>query len=220
MTLYILPIVEGHTEVDCVERLLHRIWNEIIQSPERLQVLRPSRGSRLALTNESHPQLVTKVNEAYKNLNKRVTRDQHGRGALLILLDAENDCPAILGPSLLNRAQKNRSDANIISCVIANRMLENWIVAGASTLAGMNGLPEVIDRDAFHDCFGEIDGNAIENCNGVNWIEQQIRLVDTARSYKKTSDAKVFFQAIDLAECRQNSPSFDKLCRELKKWIQ
>ena len=30
MTLYIVPIVEGHTEQGCIERLLHRVWVELL----------------------------------------------------------------------------------------------------------------------------------------------------------------------------------------------
>ena len=85
-------------------------------------------------------------------------------------------------------------------------MLENWIVAGASTLSGVNGLPDPLPaRDKF------------EERSGVAWLEKQLRRKNKNRSYKKTVDAEVFVQFMDLAECRSNSPSFDKLCRELEK---
>lgn len=53
MTLYIVPIVEGHTEQGCVERLLHRIWHELLAHAERLQVVDPFRGHRDELVHSS-----------------------------------------------------------------------------------------------------------------------------------------------------------------------
>jgi hypothetical protein len=94
-----------------------------------------------------------------------------------------------------------------IACVLAKKMLENWIVAGASTLAGVNGLPDPLPpRDQFEDR------------KGAHWLEAQLRAKNRARKYRKTVDAKVFVQSLHLAECRQNSPSFDKLCRDLEQW--
>src|SRR5205823_1816550 len=106
---------------------------------------------------------------------------------------------------LLETARRARSDARI-ACVLAKQMLENWIVAGASTLAGVNGLPDPLPpRDNFEDR------------SGVHWLEGQLRSKDRARKYKKTVDAKEFVRFVDLSECRQNSPSFDKLCRDLEQ---
>jgi len=124
---------------------------------------------------------------------------------VLVLLDADDDCPMELAPRLLGSARKARSDADI-ACVIAKRMFENWIVAGASTLAGVNDLPDPLPAR-----------NQFEERSGVAWLDNQLRSRDRARSYRKGLDAKVFVQSMNLAECRTNSPSFDKLCRELEK---
>src|SRR5271166_1646366 len=123
MTLYIAPIVEGQTEAGCIERLLQRIWAKLLGRPERLQVLPPSRGNRDALVHPSRADLAEKVEEAYANLSRRLGRDASGRGMLLLLLDAESDCPAELAPCLLSAARQARSDADI-ACVLAKRQLE------------------------------------------------------------------------------------------------
>jgi hypothetical protein len=84
-------------------------------------------------------------------------------------------------------------------------MIENWIVGGALTLAGVNGLPDPLpERTQFEDG------------NGAAWIKARLKSQNKARAYKKTVDAPAFVQAMDLAECRANCPSFDKLCRELE----
>ncbi len=208
MTYYIVPIVEGQTEAGCVERLLQRTWTELLGAPERLQVLSPSRGKRDALVNPAKPDLAAKVQEAHAKLARRLRADPADRGLLLLLLDAETDPPCQLAPRLLSAARAARSDADV-SCVLAKRMLENWIVAGASTLAGVNDLPDVLPaRDQ------------IEERSGVAWLEEQLRSRHRARKYKKTVDAAEFVRAMDLRECRANSPSFDKLCRELEARLQ
>ncbi|HEY7312456.1 MAG TPA: DUF4276 family protein [Gemmataceae bacterium] len=203
MTLYVVPIVEGHTEAGCVERLLQRIWAELLVSPIRLQVLMPSRGKRDALIDPTKTHLADKIEEAFAKLNQRLRRDPSGRGLLLLLIDAESDCPAKLAPRLFKTARSARSDADI-ACVLAKRMLENWIVAGASTLAGVNGLAAPLTLPDYP-----------EKCNGAAWLEQQLRNQKQTRRYKKTADAEVFVRGMSLDPCRAHSPSFDKLCREL-----
>jgi hypothetical protein len=204
MTFYIVPIVEGQTEAVCIERLLQRVWMELLASPVRLQVLPPSRGNRDALVDSAKPHLREKVEEAHAKLARRLRSEQSSRGLLLLLLDAEGDAPCQLAPRLLNAARVARSDADI-SCVLAKRMLENWIVAGASTLAGVNDLPNPLPaREKF------------EERSGAAWLDAQLRSQNKARKYKKTADAEPFVRTMNLQECRENSPSFDKLCRELE----
>jgi Domain of unknown function (DUF4276) len=204
VTYYIVPIVEGQTEVGCVQGLLRRVWEELLAGPIPLQVLPPSRGKRDSLVSPSGTALAEKIGEAYSRLSQCLRRDPSGRGLLLLLLDAEGDCPAELAPRLLAVARQARGDATI-ACVLAKRMLENWIVAGASTLAGVNDLPDPLPaRDQFEDR------------SGAAWLDGQLRSRKRTRRYKKTVDAKVFVRAMDLAECRANCPSFAKLCRELQ----
>ena len=204
MTLYVAPIVEGHTEDKCIERLLQRTWHELLGATDRLQVLPASREHRDKLVEPAGTDLVRKIEEALLKLRQRLKRDPAGRGLLLLLLDAETACPAELGPQLLTSARTARTDADI-ACVLPNRMIENWIVGGASTLAGVNGLPDPLpERTQFEDG------------NGAAWIKARLKSQNKARAYKKTVDAPAFVQDMDLAECRANCPSFDKLCRELE----
>lgn len=209
MTLYLAPIVEGHTEVGCIEPLLQRIWTELLVAPDRLQVLAASRAKRDAMIDPDHPDFAAKIEEAHARMARRLRRDPPGqsRGLLLLLLDAEKACPAELAPRLLEGALRVRSDASI-ACVMPKQMLENWIVAGAATLAGVNGLPDPLPtRDRFEDH------------SGAAWLQAQLRTGTNPRKYKKPDDAEPFVRAMDLRECRANAPSFDKLCRELERCL-
>ena len=207
MIVYIAPIVEGHAEQRCVERLLHRIWTELLHRPERLQVLEPFRGPRNALVHPNGVELTQSVEKVFVKLQAKARKDAESRSLLLILLDAEEDCPAELAPRLLAAATAGRSDA-VLACVLAKRMLENWIVAGASTLAGVNGLPHSLQSP-----------NDSEERNGAAWLEEQLRSRNQRRSYKKTTDAELFVQKMDLEQCRNRSPSFGKLCRDLARFF-
>jgi hypothetical protein len=205
MTFYIVPIVEGQTEQGCVERLLHRVWAELLGRAERLQMIEPFRGHRDALVHRNGQALTESARKAFLKLKGKAKKDAGARSLLLILLDAEGDCPATLAPRLLNVARKALPADVPVACVLAKRMLENWIVAGASTLAGVNGLPDPLPaRDQF------------EERSGAAWLEGQLRSRNKTRKYKKTADAEPFVRAMDLKECRVNCPSFDKLCRELE----
>jgi hypothetical protein len=138
-------------------------------------------------------------------LQSKVKKDPQARPLVLILLDAEGDCPKNLAPRLLEVARKAVPPEVAVSCVLAKRMLENWIVAGASTLAGVNGLPDPLPvRDKF------------EERSGAAWFEAQLRSRSKVRKYKKTVDAEAFVRMMALQECRDNAPLFDKLCRELE----
>lgn len=204
MNVYVAPIVEGQTEQSCVEQLLHRVWGKLLHRPERLQVLEPFRGHRDSLVHVNGVALADSVQKAFLKLQAKLRKDDQALALLLILLDAEGDCPAELAPRLLETARQARRDA-LISCVLAKRMLENWIVAGATSLAGVNGLPDPLEPP-----------KNPEDRSGSFWLNEQLRSLGQARKYTKTADATVFVREMNLAECRAKSPSFDKLCRDLE----
>jgi hypothetical protein len=205
MTLFIVPVVEGQTEQGCVERLLHRVWHGLLGQPERLQVVEPFRGHRDELVHPNGLVLTITVGKALVKLRSKAQKDPQARPLVLILLDAESDCPGTLAPRLLGVARTALPAEIPVSCVLAKRMLENWIVAGASTLAGLNGLPNPLPAR-----------NQFEDRSGVAWLEAALRSQRTTRKYRKTADAEVFVGEMALQECRDNAPSFDKLCRELE----
>ena len=203
MTVYVAPIVEGHTEVSCLEKLLHRIWTDVLYAPGRLQVLQPSRSNRSSLVNATHNELGDRVNEAEAKVRKYLRRATPSVGFVLLMIDAESDCPRQLGPTLLARARVAHNAVDIV-CVLPTQELENWFKAAAKSLAGIGGLPA--DLETPPDA--EVGG-------GGKWLTEQKRLVDPQARYKKPDDAFELAKNTDLALCRANSPSFRKLCKEL-----
>ena len=204
MTYFIAPLVEGQTEEASIGLLLHRIWNEILVPPSRLQVIPSARAKRDRIVRPDLPDLVAAMGERYSELSRMLRKEPMSAGLVLILLDADRDCPATLGPELLALAKSALPPEADVACVFVKRAYENWLVGGAGTLAGVRGMPDVIPPRV--DC---------ENRNGATWIRDRLREVAPNAVYDKIQAAPEFIRRFDLAEARENCPSFDKLCRDL-----
>jgi hypothetical protein len=197
--LRVVPIVEGQGEDNSVRTLLERVWYELLGG-EYIEVLKAHRGNRLKLVNEK--ELERSLDLAVSKLRVKNSDDP---AMVLILLDADSDLPCILGPQLLARARDLRSDADI-SCVIVNVEYETWFVAAAESLTAFMDLargpavPE--DPERTHQ--------------RKKWVENRFRGI----KYKPPVDQPRMTKAMDLALCRQRSPSFDKLCRELEARLE
>jgi hypothetical protein len=121
-------------------------------------------------------------------------------GALLVLLDADRDCPAKLGVQLLDTVSQARQDRRV-SVVVAKREFEAWFLAAAASLAGKRGLPS--------DLAPPDDPEDIADCKG--WLGKSM-----PHGYHETLDQPAFSSLIDL-DLALNAPSFAKLDRELRK---
>jgi hypothetical protein len=210
MTLFVAPIVEGETEERCIKIILSRLWQNLLHAADRgtLAVLEPLPANRSSLVKDGHPELGQMVERAVRVLRSRLRHSSADRGLVLLLIDADEDCPATLGPQLLARARAARSDADI-ACVLARRELENWFKAAATSLAGVSGLPDDLS----------VPTNP-EDSSGGTWLTRQKQRKDRRRKYTKPADAVELAKRMDLQQCRNNSPSFDKLCRELTLRLQ
>ena len=196
MPLRIAVIVEGHGEDSAIRGLLNRLWYEHLNG-DGLEVLRPLRMSQGKLIQEDG--LKKAVDAAKIDLDRRPPDEF--RKLVLILIDSEGKPPCQLAPQFLHWANQARMDADI-ACVLPHIMFETWFVAAASSLAGQNDLPGDLTTP----------DNPEENRLGKGWLKKQL-----PRKYIETVDQARFIGRMNLAECRANSPSFDKLCRELQK---
>jgi hypothetical protein len=134
MSPVIISIVEGHGEVEAVPLLIRRIALEQCVPPVSVITPRPIRVSRSKLVQPGE-------------LERAVTLALHqidGDGAVVVVLDADDDGPATIGPVLLARAQvMAASRANVpVRVVIAKAEFEAWFLAAAISLRGRRGLPE------------------------------------------------------------------------------
>lgn len=112
MSYTIAPIVEGHGEVEAVRVLLRRIRAD-------LDIARPVRFPRTRLVQRDELQRAARI--ARTNIR--------AEGAILLILDADEDCAGELGPRLLGFLTD--AGLGVPSFVVAIvREFEAWLVAG------------------------------------------------------------------------------------------
>lgn len=188
-------IVEGHGEVEALPILLRRVAAAIEPSLP-LDIRRPIRVQRGTL-------LKTGELERVVNLAARSTTSH---GAVFVLIDADDDCPATLGPALLERARAARPDV-AVSVVLAMREFEAWFLAGAASLGGRRGLPEPLSPPPHPE--------AVRDAKG--WL--QGRRTD-GLAYSPTIDQPALSATVDVDLVRAGSPSFDKLWRDFERFLE
>lgn len=190
-TVTIASVVEGHGEVQALPVLLRRIAHE--HGVYGLDVPKPNRVSRSTLATPSG--IVRAVQQGAYRVG--------GRGGVLVLFDADDDCPKELVEQLLGPARGARPDKNV-SLVVARKEFEAWYLAAADSLAGKCGLPD--------DFKWTGDPEDKRDAKGV--ISDALR-VSTGHSYREAVDQARFAAAFDMGAAREASASFDKFWREV-----
>lgn len=182
----IQPIVEGHGDVEAVPVLVRRLIEEA--GTYKVQVGAPIRRRRHDLVRE----------EPLKR-SAQLARRQRGCSSILIVLDADNDCPAELAPTLEHWTSYAAPD---VPCrvVMPCREYEAWFLAGIVGLRGCRGIvPEA-----------EFEGEP-EGPRGAKAALE--RLVEPGGSYLPTVDQAALSARIDLASAHRRSRSFRKLIK-------
>ena len=185
----IATIVEGHGEVEAVPIRLRRIA-ECIAPGVTLEVPRPIRVKR-------HQMLKA---EALERAVALAAGRAGPHGSILVLLDADDDCPAELASDLLRFAGRSRRDRPI-RVVLAKTEYESWFLAAAASLAGQRGIDE--------DASPPQDSEAIRNAKG--WLSARM---PPDRRYRETLHQAALTARFDLDSARA-APSFDKMWRDL-----
>lgn len=189
----IATIVEGYGEVEAVPVLLRRMAERV--SPGAvLELPRPIRMPRNRIVRTGELERAIGLAAAVAGAN----------GCILLLLDADDDCPAHLAPQLLERAVEARPDRDI-RVVLAKTEYEAWFLAAAASLAGRNGIVEAVERPD--------DPEAIRDAKG--WLSDRM---SRGQSYRETIHQASFSACFDL-DLARSAPSFDKLWRDVSSLI-
>jgi hypothetical protein len=185
--LTVFPIVEGHGDVLATPILLRRLGAEMFGVHD-LVVLRPFRLPRTKI------EIPGELERALQ-LGAAKLRSVEGRAMVLVLMDADEALPCDLAPKLMARSGVIAID---VACVLANPEFETWFVASARSL-----FSETVAALAPKD--------PEEQRARKKWV------TDRLGGYSETLDQPRLAAGMDLVLCRERSPSFDKLCRELGK---
>ncbi len=191
MSVGIVAIVEGHGDANSVPVLLSRIlrlMNVYTVHPDS----QPIRQKR---------QKIVKEGELEKAIELAMKK-RRNVGAILILLDADDDCPALLGPGLLRRAQ----DATHlpVAVVLAKREFEAWFLGSLESSRGFMGIP----TDA-------VTPDYPETLSGKGRLERLCQ----STNYKSSVHQVEFVRLMNLSRCRDLCPSFDKLWRDVEALV-
>jgi len=191
----IIPIVEGHGEVEAIRILLSRIWTELL-GEEYIHVLTPLRIPQGKILNKPD-ELSRYIRLAYLKLKDVPLHKNQG---VLLLFDADSGLPCVLAKKITESIQDHH-DEILLSCVIANKEFETWFVASSDQM------PE-----EFSTADTQTAASAEPENRGKAWVEQ-----NALRSYSETADMPRLSKKINLSLVRDRCPSFDKLCREMEK---
>ena len=188
----VATIVEGDGEVLALPILLRRLEQRqgLAGATKVLQPIRVHRNKFLNQEKEfsRHLQLAAaKCGDA---------------GWILVLLDADDDCPAQKGAEILAKAQAVVPHRRV-ALVLANREFEAWFIAAAPSLQGCCG-------------FAYAEKNAPANPeiprDAKGWMRAHM-----PASYGAMTDQPAFTKKFDLEMAYRNSRSFRKLCSEWDK---
>ena len=186
-------VVEGHGEVRAAPILLRRIAADINPSVT-LEILPPIRRSRGSLLKSNE------LERAVELAAHKVRPD----GAVLVLLDSDDDCPAELAPVLLQRGL-TAGFGLPLSVVLPQREFENWFLAAAESLRGQRGLP--------------LDLASPQTPEEIRGAKEWLRDRMSGRVYSPTIDQPALTAIMNLNQARAAS-SFDKCYRDMEVLIE
>lgn len=177
---FIVPIVEGRGDEAAAPVLVRRIISERNERYD-IDVLRPKTAKgKGALTKRLEDFL------GYAHLTE-------GCAAILVLLDADESCPADLATELADRARAIRLDVPVV-IVCAKREYESWFLAS--------------DED--------FQGDAEEYNGAKQWLNRRFA---TGLTYKETQDQVRFSATMDIEAAFEASRSFRRLCSAVDQLI-
>lgn len=127
MTLSIFAIVEGHGERDAVPLLLRRLAHECFSRFD-VNVLPPMRLTRGKILNPYHLKRAVE-------LGRRRIHEYGPNGGIMILFDADDDCPKERSEQVLAAIGAGDLDVRV-SVVMPKREYEAWFLAAALSLRG------------------------------------------------------------------------------------
>lgn len=189
MNVVVVPIVEGEGEVAAVPILLRRLRDWL--APEaQIEVRNPIRVKRDRFLNRE---------DEFSRVLMLAASKARAEGWVLVLLDADDDCPKELAGSIIDRARTVVPHRRI-SVVLAKREFEAWLIAAVDSLRGRRGLEDHL--------ISPPDPEAIRGAK--EWLARRIR----SGKYREVMDQPALTAQFDLQQASSASRSFRKLCKE------
>ena len=177
----IVPIVEGQSEDRSVPILLRRLLQD--QGIYDLEVARPFRVKR---------DQVVRPDELERAL-AGASRARANAAAVVVILDADDDCPAELGTQLAQRCREATHLPTLV--VLAARELEGWFLGAKESLRGIRGIRS--------------DAMAPDSPEGIRGAKERLsKNMTGSRRYIAVDDQPALVERMDFALARERCPTF------------
>lgn len=189
MSVNILPIVEGKSEVESVPVLLRRLLHQF--EAYEVSIAHPFLIKRYKFVKEGELERSVKV----------ALRVRKEISAVVVLLDADDDPPEALANDLAERVQRCSQLPFFVS--IAAREIEAWFLGAKESLRAV--------RNIRNDAVSPSDPESIRDAKG--YLSRNM-----AGSYRYISvdDQPALAAEFDISAARRKCTSFELFCSQLK----
>jgi hypothetical protein len=184
--IVVASVVEGHGEVAALPVLLRRVFEGV--DIYGINARRPHRLPRGKFTKDDQLRRAVDIQSAAIQ----------GAGGVIVLADADDDCPVELRDRCLELVGNTTVPLKII---FANREFEGWYLAGIESLRDHRSVRE----DA------AFEGNPESTRDAKGHLE---RLMN--EPYRETLHQAAFAAQVDLDLVAERSPSFQKFRRDVE----
>jgi hypothetical protein len=188
----IQPIVEGHGEVSAVPVLIRKLIH--LMSVYNVGVGSPIRRPRSKLVKKDTLEQAVEL-----------AKIQAGCRAIVVLLDADDDCPKTIAPNLQHWASQAALPL-ACSVVISNKEYEGWFLSCMESLRGCRGVsPSAVSErnaESIRDAKGRLEGKMVPG-----------------RKYLETTDQAALTAEADWATVHNNCRSFRKFTKETRRLL-
>ena len=192
----IVPVVEGPGDVAALPGLLTRI---LLKKHNRADVIVAQGKSNVVKTN-GRTNLENKIEKFLQHARNKPECD-----GILVLVDADDDCPVDVSRHLSQRCEPSRSICPV-EVVYAHRKYESWFLVCLDTIRGRGLIPDAASISV-----------PAENINNPKrWLTDQM---PPGRAYKATSHQASLSGLIDIELAYHNSRSFRRLCHALEQLL-
>jgi uncharacterized protein DUF4276 len=186
----ILPIVEGHAEVEAVPILLRRLLER--KGLFSVSIARPFRVKRYQ---------VVRPGEIERAVQQGI-RDRASIRCLLLILDGDDDDDTLRVEEEL-RQRCRRVTPLPVAVVLARRELEAWFLGSKDSLRGICGI--------------RADAKPPDDPESIRGAKERLTRNMEGRRYLEVADQPVLAAHMDLDLALQRCSSFRRLAEELER---
>lgn len=194
----IVPIVEGEGDAAALPNLLTRILYETLG---RYDLGMPGRGPKNAHGKNN----LTRPGGVERFVQLALT--EADCAGVLVLLDADDDCPVTLAQGLAERIRTMGVPCPV-AVVVATVKFENWLVASLDTIVGQ----DLGDGQGLAAATSPPDDP--EACNALRTLEEAM---PAGRIYKKSTDQLAMARLLDTTTAAERSRSFRRLVDAIRE---